>query len=181
LNSPKIVKIILISFGLLLLTFFGLYFGSNWYYSYQDRKFYDLEIPEGSDFHKPIEYLTLSQIDSLENIAVDTNKILIVGTGYTGYDFYMWFKPTEKGELYIKAYEITQGQRLSESKLTNRTKTIVSRLSDNYKLFRGNSVIDEGTFEKYYPTRFELWFKSEINGTERKLTEKSYLIDGWDR
>ena len=94
----------------------------------------------------------------------------------------MWHKPTEKGEIYIKAFETTKHRRLSESKLISRTKNTITELSDHYKVFTGRTVIDEGTFEKYYPARFELWFKSETDdGTEKKLTEKSYLIDGWDR
>ena len=94
----------------------------------------------------------------------------------------MWHKPTEKGEIYIKAFEITKNQRLSEWKLTNRTKNTITELSNDFKVFTGRTVIDEGTFEKFYPARFELWFKSATDGNrKRKLTEKSYLIDGWDR
>jgi hypothetical protein len=52
---------------------------------------------------------------------------------------------------------------------------------DEFELYKGNTVIEEGTFEKYYPVRFELWFKSAQDGTEKKLTEKRYIIDGWDR
>ena len=167
--------------GLLVLVAIGLFFGSIWYYSWQDSKFYDIEIPEGENYQKPTEYLNNKQLDSLKNLAVDSERIEIIGTGYDGYDFYMWHKPTEMGEIYIKAFELTKNQRLSEWKLTNRTKNLISELSDDYKLFTGRTVIDEGTFEKYYPARFELWFKSEKDGAEKKLTEKSYLIDGWDR
>lgn len=171
----------MISLGLLVLVAIGLFFGSIWYYSWQDSKFYDIEIPEGENYQKPTEYLNNKQLDSLKNLAVDSERIEIIGTGYDGYDFYMWHKPTEMGEIYIKAFELTKNQRLSEWKLTNRTKNLISELSDDYKLFTGRTVIDEGTFEKYYPARFELWFKSEKDGAEKKLTEKSYLIDGWDR
>ena len=167
--------------GLLVLLAIGLFFGSIWYYSWQDSKFYDIEIPEGENYQKPTEYLNNKQLDSLKNLIVDSERIEIIGTGYGGYDFYMWHKPTEKGEIYIKAFETTTNQILSEWKLTNRTKNTISELSDDYKLFMGRTVIDEGTFEKYYPARFELWFKSEKDGIEKKLTEKYYLIDGWDR
>ncbi len=177
----KILKIILISLGLLFLLVIGLFFGSILYYSWQDSKFYDIEIPEGEDYQKPTEYLNNKQLDSIKALIVNSERIEIIGTGYGGYNFYMWHKPTEKGKIYIKAFEITNNQRLSEWKLKNRTKNTISELSDDYKLFTGQTVIDEGTFEKYYPARFELWFKSEKDGTEKKLTEKSYLIDGWDR
>ena len=169
------------SVGLLVLLAIGLFFGSIWYYSWQDSKFYDIEIPEGENYQKSTEYLTNQQIDSLKALTVNSEKIEIIGTGYGGYDFYMWHKPTAKGEIYIKAFETTKNQRLSESKLTSRTKNTITELSDDFKVFTGRTVIDEGTFEKYYPARFELWFKSADDGTEKKLTEKSYLIDGWDR
>jgi len=171
----------LISVGLIVLLAIGLLFGSIWYYSWQDSKFYDIEIPEGENYQKPVEYLNSKQTDSLKALKVDSEKIEIIGTGYCGYDFYMWHKPTEKGEIYIKAFETTENRRLSEWKLTNRTKNTITELSDNYQIFTGKTVIDEGTFEKYYPARFELWFKSAYDGTEKKLTEKFYLIDGWDR
>ena len=93
----------------------------------------------------------------------------------------MWHRPTEKGEIYIKAFELTQNIQLSEWKLSNRTRNKISELGDNYKLYDGNTVIVEGTFKNYYPTRFELWFKSESSEIEKKLTEKNYVIDGWDR
>ena len=146
-----------------------------------DEKFYNVEIPKKWSFEKTIQFLNYRQIDSLEKLKVDENKILIIGNGYSGYDFYMWHKPTEKGELYIKAFELTQNVQLSERKLSDRTKNEIVDLSDKYKLYSGNTVIDEGTFENFYPTRFELWFKSNSSGIEEKLTEKNYLIDGWDR
>jgi hypothetical protein len=177
----KILKIILLSVGLLVLLAIGLLFGSIWYYSWQDSKFYDIEIPEGENYQKPTEYLTNQQVDSLKALKVDSEKIEIIGTGYGGYDFYMWHKSTEKGDIYIKAFETTRNQRLSEFKLKSRTKNTITELSDDYKVFTGRTVLDEGTFEKYYPARFELWFKSADDRTEKKLTEKSYLIDGWDR
>ena len=146
-----------------------------------DEIFYNIEIPENLKFEKPILFLSNTQIDSLRNLNVEQEKILVIGNGYSGYDFYMWHKPSEKGELFIKAYELTKNIRLSEWKLNNRTKNKISELSNEYKLYEGRTVIDEGTFENFYPTRFELWFKSESSGIEKKLTEKNYVIDGWDR
>ncbi|MBB4080846.1 hypothetical protein GGR28_003485 [Lewinella aquimaris] len=177
----KILKIISISVGLLVLLVIGLFWGSNSYYEGQDSKLYNIDFSEDEDYQKPTEYLSNKEIDSLKTIKVESAKIEIIGTGYSGYDFYMWHKPTEKGEIYIKAFEVTENRRLSEWKLTNRTRNIVTGPSEDFKLFTGNTVVDEGTFEKYYPARFELWFKSSDDETEKKLTEKSYFIDGWDR
>jgi len=81
----------------------------------------------------------------------------------------------------IKAFELTQNVQLSEEKLAERTYNKITNPSNKFILYKGSSVIYEGTFSSFYPTRFELWFKSEILGIDKKLTEKSYLIDGWDR
>ena len=172
-----------IIFGILILI--GLFIG--WIIivlfveDYEETKFYNIQIPKNLAFEKPIEFLTNQQIDSLKEITVTEEKILVIGDGYSGYDFYMWHRPTEKGEIYIKAFELTQNIQLSEWKLSNRTRNKISELGDNYKLYEGNTVIDEGTFKNYYPTRFELWFKSKSSEIEKKLTEKNYVIDGWDR
>ena len=177
----KTIKIILISIAFVTLIIVGLIIGSNMYYSWKDKKVDSVIIPTGVNYEKPIDYLSQRQIDSIEKMPVDTNKILVVGSGYSGYDFYMWFKPREKGELYIKAYAEINNIRLSKQKLTNRTKNNILKPSNKYKLYKGNSVIYEGRLGKYYPARFELWFKSEKTGKERKVAEKIYLIDGWER
>ena len=174
-------QLLLVIIGLLLILALGYFFGSSWYYSAHEGKFSNIELAEGHGFKIAPENLTAVQTDSLESIQAQDNKIEIVGSGYTGYDFYMWHQPTEKGELYIKAFEVTTNERLSSDELTERTMHSIREFSSKYKLYKGQSVIYEGAFEKYYPARFELWFKSSKNGTEQKLTEKTYLIDGWDR
>ena len=173
----KIFLILAIIIGIVIISFIGLLS----YDSYQESKFYNIEIPENLKFEKPIEFLTNSQIDSLKKLKVNDDKLIVIGSGYGGYNFYMWHKPIEKGDIYIKAFELTQKVRLSEWKLSNRTKNTITKLSNEYQLYQGSTVIDEGTFENFYPTRIELWFKSEKSDIEKKLTEKSYLIDGWDR
>ena len=173
----KIIAIILFLIVLIVGWFvFGFFAIEN-----EETKFYNIEIPDSLNYNKPIEFLTNQQIDSLKKLKVLREKILVIGDGYSGYDFYMWYKPTEKGEIYIKAFELTQNVQLSEWKLSQRTNNEISELSDNFKLYKGKTVIDEGTFEHYYPARFELWFKSKSTGIEKKITGKRYVIDGWDR
>ncbi len=177
-------KKILIGISSIIILFIGFLFWLFFEISNEnkgDEIFNNIEIPENLKFEKPILFLSNRQIDSLKRIKVVQEKILVIGNGYSGYDFYMWHKPSEKGELFIKAFELTKNIQLSEWKLSNRTKNKILELSNEYKLYEGNTVIDEGTFENFYPTRFELWFKSESSGIEKKLTEKNYVIDGWDR
>ena len=149
--------------------------------NHEEAKFQNIKIPENMNFDKTIEFLTYSQIDSLKSIVVNKEKIMVIGNGYNGYEFYIWHKPTETGTIYIKAFELTQNLQLSEEKLTERTQNTITDPSNEFRFYKGSSFIYEGTFANFYPTRFELWFKSEISGEENKLTEKSYLIDGWDR
>ncbi len=146
------------------------------YDSYDELKFIDIEIPIEMNFKKPknkinIEKLTRNKKEHIE----------VTGNGWAGYNFYMWHKPDEEGELYVKAIELTQKVKLSESRLQEKTKNIIKSKSDNFKLYEGKSLIYEGTFENYYPVRFEMWFRSKKNNEEKKLAENYYLIDGWDR
>ncbi len=173
----KIFLIIAIIIGLVIISSIGWFS----YYSYQEYKFYNIKIPKNLNFEKPIKFPTKSQRDSVKKLKVNRDKLIVFGNGFIGYDFYMWHKPIEKGEIYIKAFELTQKVELSEWKLSNRTKNKITKLSNNYQLYEGSTVIDEGTFEHFYPTRFELWFKSEDSGIEKKMAKKNYIIDGWDR
>ncbi|WP_053989856.1 hypothetical protein [Mangrovimonas sp. TPBH4] len=172
----KVLKIIFIVIGVLILIPIIAFSGILIYDSYYESKFMNIEIPENMRFEKPKEQLGYSNINSLTQ-----DRIEVTGNGYFGYNFHMWHKPIEKGEIYVKAIELTQNIELSKPELENRTKNKISDLSNDYKLYEGESLIYEGTFEQFYPVRFEMWFKSKETGIEKKLAEKKYLIDGWDR
>jgi hypothetical protein len=146
------------------------------YDSYYDSKFIDIEIPKSMRFEKTHKEIDYSIIKSLTE-----DRIEVSGNGYFGYDFYMWHKPTQKGKIYIRAIELTQNIKLSETELENKTTNKIYELSNEYELYKGQSVIYEGTFDKFYPVKFEMWFKSNETGKEKKLAERKYLIDGWDR
>jgi hypothetical protein len=173
---------------LLILLIIGLLFISLYVFVVYDEMNYQEEIselydhdPKNFNFSKPIEYLDFEGLDSLRKLEVQTDKIEVVGTGYSGYDFYIWHKPVEKGVLYLKVFELTKNNQISKQKVTARTKKLIDSIKNDFVLFESTTVIDEGTFEKYYPVRFELWFKSNQTKKVKLLTEKKYLIDGWDR
>jgi hypothetical protein len=42
-------------------------------------------------------------------------------------------------------------------------------------------TVHEGSWGVYYPARFELWFSPASGGPARKLLEKIYKIEGWQR
>lgn len=91
--------------------------------------------------------------------------------------------PGEQGELYLKAYEITHGTRLSEDRLAYASSTISGWSENTNELFASQMgfTIYEGNWNQYYGARFELWFKPASGAPERKLLEKNYKIQGWMR
>lgn len=88
----------------------------------------------------------------------------------------------EKGTIYLKAYEITHNDPLSTESLRQRSSIVVENHSNSLKNFYITDyfTIYEGDWGYPYAARFEVWFKPE-NGKERKLTEKNYIIEGWQR
>ena len=91
--------------------------------------------------------------------------------------------PGEPGEVYLKAYEVTKGTRLSEGRLGERTRGYVGWSDDPEEKFSVGSefTIYEGDWEKYYAARIELWFVPANGGKERKLTERVFKVEGWMR
>jgi hypothetical protein len=143
-------------------------------------EFFEAKISTNFQGKKPILNLDDSEIDSLKKIVVSEPKLEIVGDGYNGYVFYFWHKPETTGEIYIKGYEATKNIPLTYSNLEKNTLNKIKKGSENHELFKGESIISEGTMGKYFPARFEVWFKSK-NNNQKKVMEKLYIIDGWDR
>ncbi|UOK42224.1 MULTISPECIES: hypothetical protein [Flavobacterium] len=108
-----------------------------------------------------------------------TNDLKIASISQPGiYNFYTNYQPKEKGTLYIKAYEITSNDRLSEERMTEQSKVSVENQTE--KLYSGEFTIYEGSWDDKYGARIELWFKPK-NGNEYKITEKNYIVEGWMR
>lgn len=42
-------------------------------------------------------------------------------------------------------------------------------------------TIYEGVWDEFYLARFEVWYIDYATHTKRKLTEKTYKVDGWMR
>ena len=95
----------------------------------------------------------------------------------------LWCNPGEKGTVYLKAFEITQGTQLSSVRLKDSSNCIPG-WSDipNEQFFSSmRFTIYEGEWEQFYGARFEVWFKPDDGSEERKLLEKNYKIQGWQR
>ena len=91
--------------------------------------------------------------------------------------------PGEPGNLYLKAYEITGEVPLSQSRLKQSSAELIGWSDDPDELFRASFdfPIYEGDWDQYYGARFEVWFSPEQGGSDRKLMESNWKIDGWSR
>jgi hypothetical protein len=90
--------------------------------------------------------------------------------------------PTEPGFAFVKAFNVKTGKRLSEQRMTPRSVRYLGWSEDGKTLFLYGSEVTvyEGDWSSTYEARFELWHRS-TNGTEKKLSEKTRMINGWQR
>jgi hypothetical protein len=91
--------------------------------------------------------------------------------------------PGEPGAIYLKAFEVTQGTPLSVDRLEGASKTRMTWSADPAERFGAKSgfTIYEGDWGKPYAARFEVWFKPDSGKPERKLAERIFKIEGWQR
>lgn len=110
---------------------------------------------------------------------------LILRNGSQGgiYEATVWCNPGEKGTINLKAFEITKGTPLSVVRLKTSSSCISGWSDDPQEQFFSamHFTIYEGRWEQYYGARFEIWFQPDSGGAERKLFEKNYKIQGWER
>jgi hypothetical protein len=99
------------------------------------------------------------------------------------YDSEIWVNPGEPGMIYLKAYEITREYPLSADRLKERSNEWVGWSNDTSELFFSNThfTIYEGDWGTPYAARFEVWFVPDSGEPERKLIEKVFKIEGWQR
>lgn len=91
--------------------------------------------------------------------------------------------PMARGRIYLKAFEITRNEPLSADPLKTSTTEWVGWSDDPDEQFLSEThfSIYEGDWEQYYGARFEVWFKPDDGGGERKLLERNFKIEGWMR
>ena len=72
---------------------------------------------------------------------------------------------------------------LSAKQLAMSSSSVSGWSEDNGEQFRTpmELTIYEGNWGQFYGARFEVWFKPDSGGAERKLLEKNYKIQGWER
>lgn len=117
-----------------------------------------------------------------ESIKSGEPEISIFGDKGT-YHVYAYVNPRERGTVYLKAFEHTKNTPLSVTGIQQESKEYVGWSPDLGEQFfyNTNITIGEGDWGTFYPARFELWFVPQSGEPEKKLIEKIFKIEGWQR
>ena len=91
--------------------------------------------------------------------------------------------PGEPGSVYLKAFEVTKGTPLSVGRLEAKSRTRMTWSADWLERFgaKAGFTIYEGDWGKPYAARFEVWFTPDSGKADRKLSERIFKIEGWQR
>lgn len=91
--------------------------------------------------------------------------------------------PGEPGSVYLKAFEVTNETPLSIERLEAKSKTRMTWSADSSERFgaKAGFTIYEGDWGKPYAARFEVWFAPDSGDPDRKLAERTFKIEGWQR
>ena len=98
----------------------------------------------------------------------------------TSYNYLARVNPGERGEVYLKVFEVTREQRLSAERVSVCTREAVGWSDDPQETFTCSSwfVLYEGDGKTPYLARLELWFVPANGGPERKLIERQFKVTG---
>ncbi|MGM0454339.1 MAG: hypothetical protein ACQERN_14375, partial [Thermodesulfobacteriota bacterium] len=99
------------------------------------------------------------------------------------YDSHIWMNPGEPGVIYLAAFEVTGETQLSADPLREKTNERIGWSRDPEERFFSNTrfTIYEGEPGRPYAARLEVWFVPDAGGPERKLFERVFKIEGWQR
>lgn len=99
------------------------------------------------------------------------------------YDSEIRINPGEPGMLYLKAFEVTKGTPLSVKSLKEKSNEWIGWSDNPKELFFSNAhfTVYEGDWGNPYAARFEIWFCPDSGADERKLMERVFKIEGWQR
>lgn len=91
--------------------------------------------------------------------------------------------PGEAGSVYLKAFEVTRGTPLSVDRLERASKTRMAWSAAPSERFgaKAGFTIYEGDWGQPYAARFEVWFQPDSGSPPRKLAERIFKIEGWQR
>ena len=145
----------------------------------------NLEIPANVPIEYPIDLnYDDSRPDSVSMSERRTPDLQLYNSFQPGlYEYDFWYGKIKKGTIFLKAFEITQNVPLSKDRLPERSMLQVVNATDSIMKFHSeyHFTIYEGDWGKPYASRFEVWFRPESGGKERKLFSKNFVIEGWQR
>lgn len=143
----------------------------------------NLEIPKNIVLDNPIDLTyIIPHDDSVRNIKKNNPDLQIYNSTQKGiYQYDFWFGRIDRGTIYLKAFEVTHETALSKKTLKEKSEIAVFNPSDSIMKFgtTNDFTIYEGDWGKPYAARFEVWFKPETSGQERKIFQKNFKIEGW--
>lgn len=144
----------------------------------------DLKIPQGLKLEEP----DIQEEDNIDDSLPKPKKSgtpqttdfkLINGMQGGIYHYLATVNPGEDGEVYLRAYEVTKGTRLSAERIKQRTIEKVVGAGEKIIGIGKEFTIYEGDWDKYYAARIEIWFIPANGGKPRKLKEKLFRVQGW--
>ena len=96
------------------------------------------------------------------------------------YDFY--HPALEEGEIFLCCYEATENIPLSTERISAASRvTVPTTTSFSRVVEKQHFMIYPGDWGDYYAARIKVWHKDAKTGEERKLMEKIYRVEGWQR
>lgn len=145
----------------------------------------DLKIPDNIQISEPINLKAREQRpDIINKFPLENLRFQLYNSFQRGlYEYDIWINSKESGFAYLKAFEITKNIELSSDKLKKRSSIRIEQTKGSIVRFGTKDffTIYEGDWGKLYAARFEVWFKPDNGGKDRKLIEKNYKIEGWMR
>lgn len=99
------------------------------------------------------------------------------------YDLALRVNPGEPGSVHVKAFEAMRMIPLSSGEIASATNERIGWSNDANERFLSTAefIVDEGDWGDCYAARIEVWFRPASGAPERKLMERTYRIQGWQR
>ena len=132
---------------------------------------YNLPLDEGEELPYPID-----------STAQDT--WLQIWNDFQGgmYTYEFHHPALEEGWIYLRCYEATENIPLSPERISAASMVATPSTTSFSKVVEKQCfTIYPGDWGDYYAARIEVWHKDAKTGKERKLMEKVYRVEGWQR
>lgn len=132
---------------------------------------YNLPLEEGEEPPYPID-------------SIASNTWLQIWNDFQGgmYTYEFHHPALEEGWIYLRCYEATENIPLSPERISAASMVATPSTTSFSKVVEKQCFkIYPGDWGDYYAARIEVWHKDAKTGKERKLMEKVYRVEGWQR